>query len=596
MIKMFRDSLHDFRQSYVTYLSFGVIYSFLASLLFIPFLTYLFNRAVMMIGKGQSLINSDVYQMGWSFKGLAGMFAVSFLAVTVLFIEFGVIIIIAQKRYFNQHVAVSQAFRTALKKLPKLLGLGIFPLFFLLLIVVPFLDVSTLPPFLDINVTILLTELLEGSILLKSIYAAVCITIIYIYIRWIYALHIIFIENKSISKAMVTSWRLTKRRKFRLVSTMVLWNLCIIAVGFIFITFISQLAHVMESKVIGDFIANYLVSVSSYMAIVLSLFIVPMNVIMLTRFYYQSLREEDAAVVDRVSLEESAFLGRMESGISRTFKKKRGIALTITAVVLAGIVLVNGLVQSSIVYLPWDVEVAGHRGDGFNAPENTVSSVESGIQKGIDAVEIDVTLTKDDVLVLSHDLDLNRLAGEPITIREETYEDIADIDIGRSFDESFAGETLATLDDILEITAASDTRVIIDVKADTDEEIYAEEIAKSVEKHDAAELASVQSFNPTFLKLMREENPDIDIGQILFLYAGNLSDLDVDFYTVRETMLTERFVERAKKQNRAIWVWTVNSERNMKKVLSYDIDGIITDYPEHVQRVIGVNPTAQEKE
>lgn len=596
MIKMFRDSLHDFKRSYMTYLSFEIIYSFLASLLFIPFLTYLFNRVVMMIGNGQALINNDVYQTGASFKGLAGLFGVAFLAVTVLFVEFGVIILITQKHYFKQPVTVSQAFRKTLRKLPKLLGLGIFPLFVLLLMGFPFLDASTLPPFLDVNVTILSTEVLHGSVLAKLVYTVIFLAILYVYIRWIYALHFIFIEDKSITRAMAASWRLTKKRKFRLVSTIVLWNIGMVALGFLLIMLVSQVTNFIDSKIVGDFIGNYLVSISSYISIVLSLFFVPLNMIMLTHFYYQSLEEDGTFVVDRVTLGKAPILGRFEASIGRLYKRKRAVVVSFAVVVLAGIVLINGFVQSSIVYLPWDVEVAGHRGDGFSAPENTVSSVESGIQKGVDAVEIDVTLTKDDVLVLSHDLDLERLADIPVTIREEDYSDISDIDIGSSFDESFAGETLTTLDDILEITTASDTRVIIDVKAEADEETYAKEIARAVEENDAEDLASVQSFNPTFLELMRDENEEIDLGQILFLYAGNLSSLDVDFYTVRETMLTERFVERAQKQNRRIWVWTVNSERNIKKVLSYDIDGIITDYPERVQQVIGITPAAGEDE
>lgn len=359
-------------------------------------------------------------------------------------------------------------------------------------------------------------------------------------------------------------------------------------------TVLSKLTSIVDSKMFGDFVGNYLAAVSSYVAIVLSLFIVPMNMIMLTRFYYQAHLMVDVPITDDVTLAKASWLGRVEAALKRTFKRRKGTVVSVAVLGLAAIVLVNGVIQSSIVYLPWDVEVAGHRGDGYSAPENTVSSVKSGIEKGVDAVEIDVTLTKDDVLVLSHDLDLERMAGVPITIKDATYEDVKDIDIGTLFDESYKGETLATLDEILEITEASNTRVIIDVKAETDEDIYASEIARLVEKHDTEDLASVQSFNPTFLKLIREENPDIDLGQILFLYAGSLSGMDVDFYTVRETMLTKRFVKQARKQNRRIWVWTVNNTRNIKKVLSYDIDGIITDYPERVQRVGGITPLTQE--
>src|SRR5699024_11148542 len=132
-------------------------------------------------------------------------------------------------------------------------------------------------------------------------------------------------------------------------------------------------------------------------------------------------------------------------------KRRNKTLISVAVLGLAVIVLVNGFIQSSIVYLPWVVLVAGHRGDGYSAPENTISSVKSGIKKGVDAVEIDVTLTKDNVLVLSHDSDLKRMAGKSVTIKEATYDEIKDIDIGTPFDESYAGETLATLDDILEI-------------------------------------------------------------------------------------------------------------------------------------------------
>lgn len=594
MIEIFRNSLSDFKRSYATYLSFEVIYSFLVSLLFVPFLTYLFNRIVMVIGNGEALINGDVYQMGLSLKGIMGTLIIGFLAVTVLFVEFGVLILIAHKNYFKQTISVSQSFVTASGKWPKLMGFGIFQLFFIMLLIIPFLDISTLPPLLDVNVGILITETLQKPILAIVVYAVLLLIVAYLYVRWIYTLHFIFIENKSITKAMAASWRLTRQGKLQFVLTMVLWNMFIIVAGFLIMTVLSKVTGIVDSKWIGDFVGNYLAMFSSYVAIALSLFIVPMNMIMLTRFYYQTLGRVNVSVADKVTLSKSGFLGKWENTVKRTFKRRKKTVMSVALLGLAVIVLVNGFIQSSIVYLPWDVEVAGHRGDGYSAPENTVSSVKSGIQKGVDAVEIDVTLTKDDVLVLSHDLDLERMAGVPVTIKDATYDEVKDIDIGKLFDESYEGETLATLGEILDIANDANTRVIIDVKAETDEEIYASEITRLVEEHDMEDLASVQSFNPTFLKLMRKENPDIDLGQILFLFAGNLSGLDVDFYTVRETMLTKRFVKQARKQNRRIWVWTVNNTRNIKKVLSYDVDGIITDYPERVQRVGGIQPVTQE--
>src|SRR5699024_332407 len=127
------------------------------------------------------------------------------------------------------------------------------------------------------------------------------------------------------------------------------------------------------------------------------------------------------------------------------------------------------------------------------------------------------------------------------------------------------------------------------VKIADDEAIYASEIAKLVDKYDMEDLVSVQSFNPDFLQLMRKQDEEINLGQILYLFAGNIAQIDVDFYTVRDTMLTQRFVDHAKTANRQIWLWTVNNQQDIKKVLSYDVDGIITDYPERVQQIIGID-------
>jgi glycerophosphoryl diester phosphodiesterase len=80
-------------------------------------------------------------------------------------------------------------------------------------------------------------------------------------------------------------------------------------------------------------------------------------------------------------------------------------------------------------------------------------------------------------------------------------------------------------------------------------------------------------------------------GSSIFLifYGLLLSSLDVDFYTINQNILSEKFIRDARRNEREVWIWTVNIERNIKKVLKYDIHGIITDYPEKVQKLIDVN-------
>nr|CDQ32371.1 Glycerophosphoryl diester phosphodiesterase [Virgibacillus halodenitrificans] len=594
MLTLLKNSWSDFKESYLQYILFEFIYSLFASILFAPFLSYIFNRMLTVIDDG-SLLNSEVFSLGLSISGIMGTLFVSFFAVAFLFVEFGVLIILAEKSYFNEPVYISEAFLTAVKKLPRLLGFGFIPLVFLLLLFIPFIDASTLPPLFDVNITIFLTDLLYESLIAKVVYFSLFLGMGYLFVRWIFALHYIFIENKTIWQALRSSWNCTKKNKIRVVWYVLFVNILIFLAGFVLMNAVSELTTIIDSKVIGDFIGNYLLTFASYFTMLMSLVFIPVNLLVLTRLFYEFQERKGVQIKDSLKLGRSSYLLQVEKKVGRFLSRRKSFFISTTVVVLSLLFAINYVVNDSLVYLKWDVEIASHRGDLKHAPENSMSSIRSAIRKGVDAVEVDVAMTKDGVIVLSHDLDLKRVAGVSDKISNLTYEEIKQIDIGRLYGEEFIGERIPTLDEVLKVMQENDTKLIIDLKSAEPGRGFAEKIVKLVEKNDSDHLAYVQSFSYELLQDIRKRNETIKIGQILFLSAGNLSKLDVDFYTIRESMLTERFIERAKKQNREVWVWTVNIKRNMKEVLKYDIDGIITDYPERAQRVLEIGLEGQRR-
>ncbi|MYL57726.1 glycerophosphodiester phosphodiesterase [Virgibacillus halodenitrificans] len=594
MLTLLKNSWSDFKESYLQYILFEFIYSLIASILFAPFLSYIFNRMLTVIDDG-SLLNNEVFSLGLSISGIMGTLFVSFFAVAFLFVEFGVLIILAEKSYFNKQVYISEAFLTAVKKLPRLLGFGFIPLVFLLLLFIPFIDASTLPPLFDVNITIFLTDLLYESLIAKVVYISLFLGMGYLFVRWIFALHYIFIENKSIWQALQSSWNCTKRNKIRVVWYVLFVNILIFLAGFVLMNAVSELTTIIDSKVIGDFIGNYLLTFASYFTMLMSLVFIPINMLVLTRLFYQFQERKGVQIKDTLKLGKSSYFLKLEKNVGKFLSRRKSFFISTTVIVLSLLFAINYVVNDSLVYLKWDVEIASHRGDLKHAPENSMSSIRSAIRKGVDAVEVDVAMTKDGVIVLSHDLDLKRVAGVSDKISNLTYEEIKQIDIGRLYGEEFIGERIPTLDEVLKVMQENDTKLIIDLKSAEPGRGFAEKIVKLVEKNESDHLAYVQSFNYELLQDIRKRNETIKIGQILFLSAGNLSKLDVDFYTIRESMLTERFIERAKKQNREVWVWTVNIKRNMKEVLKYDIDGIITDYPERAQRVLEIGLEGQRR-
>ncbi|WP_280772055.1 glycerophosphoryl diester phosphodiesterase membrane domain-containing protein [Salipaludibacillus daqingensis] len=592
MLVIVKRSLQDFYLSYKKYVAFALIYMLMTSFLFVPVISFLFNRMLKAFGSG-SLLNAEVYRIGLSTVGLIGLLIISFLTVVIFFIEFGVMIIIAQQTYFKRDVLVSEALVTTVKKLPALLGFGMIQLMVIFFMILPFIDSPVFPALLDFNIPIILTsQFYSMSTVAMILFLIMFLMAVFFLTRLIFTLHFIFIEQKSVWNAMKESWKFTKYKKVYIIVNVLLLNLVIFVSGFLIITILSYIPNVADTIFVSQIIENYLITFSSFMALIISLLFIPLNIIILTNLYYHFKNQQGRgeSVKNKLIVYPSKRLAKVENGLTGFFAKRKYSLVAVIFIYVTTVFALNYTVNDQLVYLKWNVQVAAHRGDLQNAPENSLSSIESALEKGVDAIEIDVMLTSDGVIVLNHDPTLRRVADMPDRVEEMPYVEVAEVDIGSQFSEEFIGETIPTLDEALDLLQDEPVTVIIDIKLQdlTRSNEMAKSIVELVEKYEMEDNAYVQAFDYEPLQEVRKENSEIKIGIILYLVAGGLDSLDVDFYTIRQTMLTERFIETAKAQDREVWVWTVNLPRNIREVLKYDIDGIITDYPVRVQRMTGI--------
>src|SRR5215831_18081119 len=95
-----------------------------------------------------------------------------------------------------------------------------------------------------------------------------------------------------------------------------------------------------------------------------------------------------------------------------------------------------------------NVEIVAHRGASFDAPENTVASANLAWEQNADAVELDIRLTKDGELIVSHDGTTSRIDGRNRLISDLTLAEVRSLDAGRIKGPKFAGEKMATLDEL----------------------------------------------------------------------------------------------------------------------------------------------------
>lgn len=589
MFRLLARSIRDFRASYKKLLLFEYLFMLLTSVVIIPIITYIFNRVLTVLGSG-SLLNADVYRLGLSYQGVLGLILIGLIASFAIFIELCVLVILVQQRYFGNHVAIADALLTTLRQTPRLFGFGAIQLLALLLVLIPFVDSPLSESFYALfNLPIFLeSKVLSASFAMTLLYLVLLGAVLYTVLRWIFVLHYIVLEGKTISEAIRSSLALTRGRRMQLFALLFALNAVVFAAGFAAISSLSYLPAWLDINVLKAFTSHYSLTLSTILTYMFALLLLPINIILLTRLYYNFSRYMGVKPRNHVVISASR-LGKLERRLASYLKGKRRARLLYgaVAVVYVCLALVVGFrANDSLVYAKWGTVISAHRGDIEQAPENSLPSITNAINKGIQSVEIDVQLTKDGVAVLHHDFSLSRMAGVAKRISELTYEEVRQLPIGYDGD----GEQvfIPTLDEAL-LEAQGRIKLLLDLKPYGPSDELVREVVRLVQGAGMEQEVYVQSFDRYTLAQIRQLAPDIKIGQILFLALGNLSALDVDFYTVEKIMLTQQLVDKAHASGREVWVWTVNSSKNLKEVLKFRVDGIITDFPARALSIVELN-------
>jgi len=211
-------------------------------------------------------------------------------------------------------------------------------------------------------------------------------------------------------------------------------------------------------------------------------------------------------------------------------------------------------------------------------------SFENAISIGVDMLEFDIRRTKDKVFVAYHDKYLNhKLIGEYSYTELEHFS-------------KTKGMHIPKVDEILELVKS---RIKIDLELK--EEGYETEVVEFLINHLHEEEFIITSFNDQTLKSIKSNFPGVKIGLLLGkprperLLATRISELfpmercrrtGADFLVPHFKLLRFGFLNRAERNNKSIYVWTVNDEKMMARLLSERrVKGIITDRPNLAVRV-----------
>lgn len=233
------------------------------------------------------------------------------------------------------------------------------------------------------------------------------------------------------------------------------------------------------------------------------------------------------------------------------------------------------------------VEIIAHRGAAGSRPENTLVSVQKAIDDGADWVEIDVQETVDGDVVVIHDSDFMKLSGVNLKIWDATLDDLADIDIGSWYDPAYADQRTPLLREVLEM-AKGKAKVLIELKYYGHDVDLENRVIQIVEDLDMADQIAVMSLKYPAVQKMRALRPDWRVGVLAATAVGNMSGLDGDFVAVNTGMANSGVVNAMTDAGKDLYVWTVNDPLEMSKMISMGVNGLITDEPSLVHKVLDV--------
>jgi glycerophosphoryl diester phosphodiesterase len=224
------------------------------------------------------------------------------------------------------------------------------------------------------------------------------------------------------------------------------------------------------------------------------------------------------------------------------------------------------------------VEITAHRGSSRRAPENTLSAVRAAIEDGADYAEIDVQETADGVVVVLHDSDLMRMTGVNQKIWEIEFAALRKLDVGSWFSEEFKGEKVPTLDEVIAL-AGDAIKLNIELKFNGHDEELVERTLAIIRDKDFESRSVVTTLDRQGALEAKRQNPASKVGYILYQVVGDISNLDVDFFSVNRNLVRGDFIASMHAREKDVHVWTVNTREDLSRMIDLGVDNIITDEP-----------------
>ena len=578
-----RDLSNVLRKSIGQIFTTHIAYAALGVALFTPLVGFIGQLLLSL--SGQSVLSDlDIAYFFLTPTGMAAVILFGALLITILVFELASFMAICAGSVQGLHIGIMSSLYFTARRAKKIFLFAIRLVIRVLVIVLPFLAVgAAIAWFLitDHDINYYLSEKPPVFLAAVVIIGLLLLTMFAVLIRkllaWSLALPLLLFTGVSPARSFVESENLTQSNRRLFLMALGIWALAGLLLGAVLLGSV----HFLGARLVPLFFdsINLLVLVLGGLVALLSL-----GNLLVTTLAFGTFACLLVILFDQYGPDIKAF--------DPTDSNKQGRRLRMTASRFA--LLLIGSTAVAILLGTWlmndiqthdNVAVIAHRGAAGKAPENTLASIHQAMNDGADWIEIDVQETMNGEVVVIHDSDFMKLSGKDLKVWNSTLEELREIDVGSWFGPEFSAERVPTLAQVLEETRGQSS-VLIELKYYGHDQELEQRVVDIVEKAGRVNDVAVMSLKPGGIKKFHALRPDWVVGLLSSKAIGNLLDLDMDFLAVNMGMATPGFIRSAHTAGKQVFVWTVNDQVSMSRMMSLGVDGIITDEPELARNVL----------
>lgn len=236
-------------------------------------------------------------------------------------------------------------------------------------------------------------------------------------------------------------------------------------------------------------------------------------------------------------------------------------------------------------------KIFAHRGFSGKYPENTMLAFEKAVEIGVDGIELDVHLTKDNEIVIIHDEDIKRTCDGEGLVKDMTLEELRKFDASATFRGVYGFCGIPTLREYFELV--KDTPIITNIELKTGVYEYPtieKRVIDMVREFGLSEKIIFSSFNHFTVKRCEEIAPEIKRGFLtgdwIYDFGKYTAERNVQCCHPWHVSLSEEVIREMHEAGCETNTWTVNEYADIEKLSKWGVDSLIGNFPDRMIEVL----------